>query len=390
MALPQTNLGLLGVLRLLFRLPFAVVTFLSILVRGLPLAIRRGIPMRLWLLSAQYRVALDFLEPREIQYLTAPTRRIFSQWVAKQRAKVSRLGNNVGRALGRLGGDVEPLTEPGANILWLGDRSKATKVVLFFHGGGFVAPAGMGHFTWCWNCYVDGGPGGARDDEVAVAVLEYTLYPEAAYPTHLRQAVAALNHLLRSGIAPGDLVIGGDSAGGNLTCQLLSHMLHPHPDVETVRLSGPLAGMFMVSPLLTARTDTASFRDNRHVDMLTAAVISKTNGFIFPADIAEQHRSRASNQNQQHQPLPLDGDLEWFGEIRAVSKSLYITAGAQELFRDDVRAFAEAVRRRNPGLDLTLDVAANEVHDAILLEGELNLVGDATKRMRKWASKCLA
>ncbi|WQF76653.1 Putative alpha/beta hydrolase-3 [Colletotrichum destructivum] len=380
MTSPQTKLGLFGVLGLIFRLPFALVIFLSILLRGLPLAIRRGISIRLWLLSAQYRLALGYLEPREMQYLAAPARQVYPQWIAKQRAKVSRLGN-VG-ALNRLRGDVEPLKEAGANIMWLGDRRKATKVVLFFHGGGYVAPVGLGHFTWCWNCYVDNGPG--AKDEVAVAVLEYTLCPGVRYPTQLRQAVAALNHLLRSGIAPGDLVIGGDSAGGNLACQVLNHILHPHPEVETVRLSGPLAGVFMVSPLLTVRTDTASFRDNHRVDMLSAAIVSKGSRYIFPADFAKQ---KVSNP---HQPMPLDGDLEWFGEIQAVSKSIYITTGAQEVFRDDVRAFAEAVRRRNPDLDFKLDVAANEVHDSILLEGEFDAVGDATKRMRQWASKCLA
>ncbi|GJD05398.1 alpha/beta hydrolase [Colletotrichum higginsianum] len=344
MTSPQTTLGPFGVLGLIFRLPV----------------------VRLWLLSAQYRLVLGYLEPREIQYLAAPARQVYPQWIAKQRAKVSRLGN-VG-ALDRLGGDVEPLKEAGANIMWLGDRRKATKVVLFFHGGGYVAPVGLGHLTWCWNCYVDDGPG--AKDEVAVAVLEYTLCPGARYPTQLRQAVAALNHLLRSGIAPADLV--------------LNHILHPHPEVETVRLSGPLAGVFMVSPLLTFRTDTASFRDNHRVDMLSAATVSKANRYIFPADFAKK---KASNP---HQPMPLDGDLEWFGEIQAVSKSIYITAGAQEVFRDDIRAFAEAVRRRNPDLDFKLDVAANEVHDSILLEGVFDVVGDATKRMRQWASKCLA
>ncbi|GKT55386.1 alpha/beta hydrolase fold protein [Colletotrichum tofieldiae] len=379
MASAQTTLGPLGVLSLILRLPFALAIFLSIVFRGLPLAIRRGIPIRFWLQSAQYRVVLGYLKPREIQYLAAPARQVYPQWIAKQRATASRLGN-VG-ALDRLGQDVEPLKGTDANIMWLGDRRKAAKVVLFFHGGGYVAPVSSGHFTWCWNCYVDDGPG--AKDEVAVAMLEYTLCPGARYPTQLRQAVAALNHILRSGIAPGHLAIGGDSAGGNLACQVVHHILHPHPEVETVRLSGPLAGVFMVSPLLTFRTDTASFRDNHRVDMLSAAIVAEGNRYIFPADFAKK---QAANP---HQPMPLDGDLEWLGEIQTVSKSIYITAGAQEVFRDDVRAFAEAVRRHNPGVDFTLDVAANEVHDSILLEAEFDVVGDATKRMRQWAAKCL-
>ncbi|GJC83857.1 hypothetical protein ColLi_06695 [Colletotrichum liriopes] len=366
MASEQTTLGPLGVLSLILRLPFALAIFLSIVFRGLPLAIRRGIPIRFWLQSAQYRVVLGYLKPREIQYLAAPARHVYPQWIAKQRAAASRLGN-VG-ALNRLGQDVEPLEGTDANIMWLGDRRKAAKVVLFFHGGGYVAPVSSGHFTWCWNCYVDDGPG--AKDEVAV--------PDAAAAGG--RGVEPPSEIRHRARPSGDR---GDSAGGNLACQVVNHILHPHPEVETVRLSGPLAGVFMVSPLLTFRTDTASFRDNHRVDMLSAAIVAEGNRYIFPADFAKK---QAANP---HQPMPLDGDLEWLGEIQTVSKSIYITAGAQEVFRDDVRAFAEAVRRHNPGVDFTLDVAANEVHDSILLEAEFDVVGDATERMRQWASKCL-
>ncbi|EFQ29331.1 alpha/beta hydrolase fold protein [Colletotrichum graminicola] len=140
----------------------------------------------------------------------------------------------------------------------------------------------------------------------------------------------------------------------------------------------------MVSPLLTFRTETASFRENGHVDMLSAAIVSRGNTYIFAA---ESLKRQVANP---HRPLPLDGDPEWFGEVQTVAKAVYFTAGGQEVFRDDVRAFAEAVRRCNPDVDFKLDVAANEVHDSILLEAELGVAGDATKRMRQWTSKCLA
>ncbi|KAK1987952.1 alpha/beta hydrolase [Colletotrichum cereale] len=380
MASGQTSLGPFGVLTMLFRLLFVVPLLLSAVIRGLPIAISRGVPVRLWLLSAYYRVVLGYLKPFEIQRLAPPARRAYPRWLAKQRANASRLGD--AGALGRLVEDVESLDGTGARIMWLGDRKRARKVVLFFHGGGYVAPILPGHFTWCWNCYVGDGPG--AKSEVAVGVLEYTLCPGAKYPTQLRQAVAALNHILKSGVAPGDLMIGGDSAGGNLTCQVISHLLRPHPEVEPVLLRAPLAGAFMVSPLLTFRTDTTSFRDNDRVDMLSAATVARGNAYIFPADFSKK---QAANP---HQPMPLDGDSKWFGDIQTIARSVYVTAGGQEVFRDDVRAFAEAVRRCNAGLDLKLDVAANAVHDSILLEAQLGMVGDATKKMRQWASKCFA
>ncbi|EFQ29330.1 lipase/thioesterase [Colletotrichum graminicola M1.001] len=122
---------------------------------------------------------MGYLKPGEIQYLAAPARQVYPRWLAKKRANVTRLGE--ASALNRLVEDVEPLDEMGARIMWLRDRKKATKVVLFFHGGGYVAPILKGHFTWCWNCYV--GDSSGMKSEVAVAILEYTLCPQAQYPS---------------------------------------------------------------------------------------------------------------------------------------------------------------------------------------------------------------
>ncbi|KXH37554.1 alpha/beta hydrolase fold protein [Colletotrichum simmondsii] len=392
MAQAQSGLRPLEKIGLVFHVLWAFPTFFSIVALGLPRAIRRGIPLRFWVLAATYRIVLGVFQPREIQFLTIPTLQVYSAWLAKQKAKESNNANTA--ALDRLHHDVEPLgTGPDTNhvaadsgsgsIMWLGNRKKASKFVLFFHGGGYVAPLAPGHLTWCWECYVNGKPGESNGDEVAVAVLQYTLCPGATYPTQLQQAVAALNHLLRSGVTPENLIIGGDSAGGNLTAQVLCHLLRPHPDVQPVRLSGPLAGTFLVSPFVTLRTDAASFRTNHRVDMLSAAIVAKAGDYLFADDHA------AKQATNPHEPLALDGDMEWFGEIHTIAKSVYVTAGAQEVFCDDSRTFAEAVRRRNPGLDVQLEIAATEVHDGILIESEREVIGDASRRMRGWASKCL-
>ncbi|KAG7289921.1 hypothetical protein NEMBOFW57_006298 [Staphylotrichum longicolle] len=161
-------------------------------------------------------------------------------------------------------------TDPVTSILWLGDRERASKFVLFFHGGGYMAPLQAGHLNWCWNAYIDN----QDEHEVAVAVLRYDLAPGFKYPHQLCQAAAALNHLLRTGIAPQDLLFGGDSAGGNLAVQLLYHISYPMPDVEPVRLGGrKIAGVFAVSPWVSGNTDTRSFHDNDGVDMLSTAIV---------------------------------------------------------------------------------------------------------------------
>jgi acetyl esterase/lipase len=261
--------------------------------------------------------------------------------------------------------------------MWVGDRERASKFVLFFHGGGYMAPLQAGHLNWCWNAYVDN----QEEHEVAVAVLPYDLAPGSKYPTQLRQAAAAMNHLLRTGVEPHDLIFGGDSAGGNLSAQLLYHISHPIQGVEPVQFNGRrVAGVFTVSPWVSGRTDTLSFHENDGIDMLSAAIVKETQVQTLRPEDTRVHGGLANPV------LPLDGDWSWFGDIQTVTEALYITCGGQEVFKHHVCTFSEAVRRRNPDLKLTLEVAHNEVHDSILLEGAHELNGDATQRMRRWAS----
>lgn len=75
--------------------------------------------------------------------------------------------------------------------------------------------------------------------------------------------------------------------------------------------------------------------------------------------------------------------------IDSVVKSLYVTAGKQEVFFDQIVRFAELVRRQCVGLDLRFEIAQHEAHDYIILEGFFGEGFDATRRMQAWASETL-
>jgi acetyl esterase/lipase len=264
--------------------------------------------------------------------------------------------------------------------MWIGNRHLATKFVIFFHGGGFMAPLRAGHLNWCWNAYVTKGD----ESEVAVAVLQYSLAPDAKYPTQLRQAVSAVNHLLNHGIDPRNVILGGDSAGGNLAVQLLCHISHPKIGIEAVRLhKRRFAGVFLVSPWVSGETSTRSFRDNDDVDMLSKTVVKKTQEqVLLPEDAV-------MTQDLPNAALPLDGNRRWFCDVQEATEAMYITAGSLEVFRDSICAFGEAMRIRNPEMLSALDIFDDQVHDSILLEGEHDVVGNATEKMQEWASSRL-
>ncbi|KAK6209874.1 hypothetical protein QIS74_11458 [Colletotrichum tabaci] len=359
------------VLRLLFRAPLQLIwNFLY----GAPFALARGVSMRFFAFCAYYRFALGCMRAREIQFLLPPSIVTYERWIARKAKRHPELADRLRR-------NVEMLPANDGSILWIGNRQKATKFVLFFHGGGYAVPLLPGHLEWCWEAYVNGGPG--LHAEVAVAVLQYTLVPEARYPTQLQQAIAALNQLLLSGIKPGDLLVGGDSAGGNLACSVVRHICHPcHLEIPALRPEGRLAGVFLVSPWLSSKTSAPAFRENDHVDMVTARAMLRAAAELLHPRFPVRGKS---DESDLAMAMPMDGDMAWADDISAAAASLYVTGGQQEAFRDDIRAFAEHVGCGNNDLDLLFELAEHEAHDFILLEGQAGRVGDATVRMRNWA-----
>lgn len=91
-------------------------------------------------------------------------------------------------------------------------ESRANKVLLYFHGGGFIF-----NFTPHHRDYISRL---AKAGQIKAFSLDYSLAPEHPYPTAVNEALAAYEWLLKT-YKPGDIVIMGDSAGGALTLSLL-------------------------------------------------------------------------------------------------------------------------------------------------------------------------
>lgn len=261
---------------------------------------------------------------------------------------------------------------------------------------------------WCLEAYVLAGrhtPQGSNgrrrnntsNDKVAVAVLQYTLTPQARFPTQMCQAASALSHLLREGgVRPSQIVVGGDSAGGNLTVQLFSHLLHPYPRAERIMLDEPLAGAFLVSPLVSQNMLTRSFVDGRPCDMISEGIFDNPNremfhekpsgllGVLFPNwGLVETKEFREG----RGWALMADVDEKWLDGMGNIVRKVYVTCGKHEILRDQGIEIAESIRARNADVEVKLEVAEKEAHDFILLEGQRQVVGDATTRMRSWFSR---
>jgi len=85
--------------------------------------------------------------------------------------------------------------------------------LLYIHGGGFVVGLTPGHLRMT--------AGLAGKMKLRALLIDYRLAPQYPFPAALEDCVAVYNWLLTRNISPDNIVIAGDSAGGNLTITTL-------------------------------------------------------------------------------------------------------------------------------------------------------------------------
>nr|WP_255553489.1 alpha/beta hydrolase [Maritimibacter sp. DP1N21-5] len=108
----------------------------------------------------------------------------------------------------------------------------ADRVILYIHGGGFIAGSPETHRAMLARIAWLAG--------VEVVAPDYRIAPEHPFPAAIEDCLAAWDALLARGYAPEHILLGGDSAGGNIALVLLSRLL---------ARGTPPAGLFALSPI---------------------------------------------------------------------------------------------------------------------------------------------
>jgi acetyl esterase/lipase len=157
----------------------------------------------------------------------------------------------------------------GCKGFWMGDKA-AKYTVIYFHGGGFSLDGDDTHLNY-WNSIQKDLA--SADKSVSFLFVEYTLVPHGTYPVQFQEGVSALQYVLDTvGKKPSEIILSGDSAGGNMSLALLSHLMHPSPDAPVVKISEPLKALVLVAPWVSFRTDWPSATKNAYKDIIYAKV----------------------------------------------------------------------------------------------------------------------
>lgn len=198
---------------------------------------------------------------------------------------------------------------PGLTGLRIGvAASDPARVLLWFHGGGFVL--GSAHSWRRFACDVAAAAG------VTVVLPDYRLAPEHPFPAAHEDALAACAWLDAKGIAPARRAIGGDSAGGNLALGALTARGADAPG---------FAAAWLVSPYLDLTHAGASIRERRARD-----------AFVDPDDgTNERWLAGAAAGDPRASPL--------FADLSHLPPTL-VQVGSEEVLYDDARRLADANR----------------------------------------------
>lgn len=167
--------------------------------------------------------------------------------------------------------------------------------------------------------------------DIAVFFPRYTLTPHGRYPTQLRQVTGALRFILNeTGRSPSSVIVGGDSAGGNLAMATLLHLSHPHPEIEPISLSEPLAGVFGYAPWINFSTDWPSFKENEWKDILTPGVLKGWSA------------SYLGGKEGDAWSEPDRAPAEWWKDAK--TERIMILAGGDEILLSSIEQFAKKIK----------------------------------------------
>jgi phosphinothricin tripeptide acetyl hydrolase len=223
---------------------------------------------------------------------------------------------------------VERVNAPTAPAEWLRPPSAAPgRVVLYLHGGGYVIGSPRSHRHLA--AAIAGAAG------ASALLLDYRLAPEHPYPAAVEDATAAYRWLLDQAIAPGHIVIAGDSAGGGLTVAALLAL-------REARVPLPAAGV-CISPWVDLTCGGASYATKADADPI-----------VRRAGVEEMAQAYLGGTPPR---TPLASPL--FADLRGLPP-LLIHVGTDEVLLDDAVQLAD--RAKAAGVDTTLEVYDRMIH----------------------------
>jgi len=191
------------------------------------------------------------------------------------------------------------------------------KAILHIHGGGWVGGAPRNYWSMIWRL--------ARSAGITAYLPDYRLAPEHPFPAGLDDAERFFDGLIASGIPAQNIVVSGDSAGGNLALALMHRLKARGADMP--------GGLIAISPATDlVNRDGSIITNAKRDDLFVLPMLESTNNYYCPGrDASDPFIS------------PLMGDLTGFPPTLIHVDATEMLLDASTRLADKMRASKVAV-----------------------------------------------
>jgi epsilon-lactone hydrolase len=196
---------------------------------------------------------------------------------------------------------------------WVG-AGRSDRIILYFHGGGFVAGSPESHRPLVAKLVAASG--------VAAFSVSYRLAPECFFPAAVRDGIDAYRALLASGVAASSAILAGDEAGGGLAFAVALA-------IRNAGLEMP-GGLVALSPWADLSLSGLSILNNRKSDTALEWEM------LF---LSARHYLRKSNPCDAY-ASPAYASFSGFPPIM-------VHAGSSEILRDDASKLGDRAADAN-------------------------------------------
>ncbi len=201
------------------------------------------------------------------------------------------------------------------------DGIREERVFIYLHGGGYFFGSARSHRGLTWRI--------SQAGNMKVLAVDYRQPPDHQYPTPIWDVVRVYRWLLARGYDPKNIIIGGDSAGGNLS---LVSML------KFRELGLPLpAGAVLISPWADLSATGESLHDNADHDPYIPVNLLKFVSRLYVGEYSPRDPFLS----------PIYADFTGFPPI-------LVQVGSVEVLLSDAERVVDAARRANVPVQLTV------------------------------------
>ncbi len=217
---------------------------------------------------------------------------------------------------------VEKVEADGVPCEWVSsEQADSHRILLYLHGGGYVFGGLDSHRYLAWQL--------SRSSGMKVLLVDYRLAPENQFPAAVEDVTACYRWLLGEGYKPGQIAIGGDSAGGGLALATMVNL-------KNLGLAQP-AGAILLSPWLDLTGSGLSVASNAKADAILSPAALHSFARFYLGDL-DRKAPLAS---------PLFADLSGLPAI-------LVHVGSTEILLSDAQSLVENIK--NTGGEIALDI----------------------------------